>query len=52
MANNEIEIEVSDPTAPAENSPSLARTLTVDIWAMVVLGAGARERVWHREVAL
>lgn len=46
MANNEIEIEVSDPTAPAENSPSLARTLTVDIWTMVVLGGFAAVMAW------
>lgn len=41
MSNTEIEIEVDDPTAPAEDSPPVARTYTVDIWTMVVLGGFA-----------
>jgi hypothetical protein len=46
MPNDNIEIEVTDPTAPAENSPPLARTLTVDIWAMVVLAGFAALMAW------
>ena len=46
MPNDNIEIEVSDPTAPAENSPPLARTLTVDIWAMVVLAGFSLVMAW------
>jgi len=38
MSNTEIEIAVEDPTAPAEDSPPVVRTLTVDIWTMVALG--------------
>ena len=46
MSNSDIEIEVSDPTAPAVDSPPLAKTLTVDIWAMVVLGAFSSVMAW------
>ena len=46
MSNNDIEIEVTDPTAPAEDSPPLARTLTVDIWAMITLGAFSLVMAW------
>jgi hypothetical protein len=46
MSNNDIEIEVTDPTAPAEDSPSLAKTLTVDIWAMIALGAFSLVMAW------
>ncbi len=46
MPNDNIEIEVTDPTAPAENSPPLARTLTVDIWAMVVLAGFSLVMAW------
>ena len=46
MSNNEIEIEVLDPTAPAENSPPLARTLTIDIWTMVVLAGFSMVMAW------
>ncbi|MBY0381534.1 MAG: tripartite tricarboxylate transporter TctB family protein [Xanthobacteraceae bacterium] len=38
MSNTEIEIAVDDPTAPAEDSPPVVRTLTVDIWTMIALG--------------
>jgi hypothetical protein len=41
MSNTEIDIEVDDPTAPAEDSPPVAKTLTVDMWTMVVLGGFA-----------
>lgn len=37
MSNTEVEIAVDDPTAPAEDSPPVVRTPTVDIWTMVVL---------------
>jgi hypothetical protein len=46
MPNDNIEIEVTDPTAPAENSPPLARTLTVDIWAMIILACFAAVMAW------
>ena len=46
MPNDNIEIEVRDPTAPAEDSPPLAKTLTVDIWAMVVLAGFASVMAW------
>jgi putative tricarboxylic transport membrane protein len=46
MSNTEIEIAVDDPTAPAENSPPVAKTLTVDIWTMVVLAAFAVLMGW------
>ncbi|BEV46888.1 tripartite tricarboxylate transporter TctB family protein [Afipia carboxidovorans] len=39
MSNTDIEIQVSDPTAPAPDSPPVAKTLTVDIWALAALGA-------------
>jgi len=42
MSNTEVEIAVDDPTAPAEDSPPVVRTPTVDIWTMIVLaGFGA-----------
>jgi hypothetical protein len=46
MSNTEIEIAVDDPTAPAEDSPPVANTLTVDIWTMVVLGGFALVMAW------
>lgn len=46
MSNSDIEIEVTDPTAPAEDSPPLAKTLTVDIWAMIALGAFSLVMAW------
>lgn len=46
MSNNDIQIEVTDPTAPAEDSPPLAKTLTVDICAMIVLGAFSLVMAW------